>query len=79
MHTHKVIELMTEMNLTIGSKVSIQKSELNHLITLLTDFGYETIGPKIHNQAISYAVVEHLEDLPQGYSSEQERGYYRLH
>jgi ferredoxin len=79
MHTHKVIELMTEMNLTIGSKVSIQKSELNHLITLLRDFGYETIGPKIHNQAISYAVVEQLEDLPQGYSSEQERGYYRLH
>lgn len=78
MHIHKVTEIMAEMNLNIGSKVSIQKSELDHLITILRDSGFETIGPKVHNQAISYAPIEKLDDLPLGYSSEGERGYFRL-
>jgi formate hydrogenlyase subunit 6/NADH:ubiquinone oxidoreductase subunit I len=70
---------MTKMNLNIGSKVAIQKSELNRLISALRDSRYETIGPRVDNQAISYAPIKDLDDLPRGYSSDQERGYYRLH
>jgi ferredoxin len=69
---------MNEMNLNIGTKVAILKPEFNRLISALRESGYETIGPKIRNNALSYEPINALSDLPQGYSSEQERGYFRL-
>ncbi|UCF27300.1 MAG: 4Fe-4S dicluster domain-containing protein [Chloroflexota bacterium] len=69
---------MAEMILNIGSKISIQKTELDSLIKALRETGYETIGPVMQNQVISCAPIEKLDDLPQGYSSEGERGYFRL-
>jgi len=69
---------MKEITLKIGAKVTIRKSEINHLISALGESGYETIGPKVRDQAIAYAPINNLDDLPQGYTNEQERGYYRI-
>jgi ferredoxin len=69
---------MNTMNLNIGTKVAIRKPEFNRLISTLQDSGYETIGPMVRNDTLSYEPIKALDDLPQGYTSEQERGYFRL-
>jgi len=69
---------MTEGTLNIGAKVAIKKTQLNRLMASLQDSGYQTVGPRVRDNAITYTSINTLEDLPQGYVSEQERGHYRL-
>jgi len=69
---------MANGTLNIGAKVAIKKQQLNSLISSLQDSGYQTIGPRVRDNAITLAPINTLDDLPMGYISEQERGYYRL-
>jgi ferredoxin len=69
---------MANGRLNIGAKVAINKSQLNLLISSLQDSGYQTVGPRVRDNTITYAHIDTLEDLPRGYVSEQERGHYRL-
>ena len=69
---------MADKKLTIGAKVSIKKKQLNELISSLQKLGYQTIGPKVRDGAIIYDTIRSLDDFPQGYTNEQERGHYRL-
>jgi len=69
---------MANGRLKIGAKVAIKKPQLNLLISSLQGSGYQTVGPRVRDNAITYASINSLEDLPQGYISEQERGHYRL-
>lgn len=69
---------MVDKKLEIGTKVSIKKPQLNGLIKSLQGLGYRTIGQKVRDGAITYDEIINMDDLPQGYKEEQERGYYRL-
>jgi ferredoxin len=62
----------------IGSTITIEKPAFNLLLSRLKEEGYLPIGPRIKNESLVYEEIENLEDLPQGYSSEQKPGYFRL-
>lgn len=53
-------------------------SELDRLITALVQREYEVIGPVLRDEAIVYDHVESIEDLPAGWTDEQEPGRYRM-
>lgn len=69
---------MANGTLQTGTKVAIRKTQLDTLISSLQSNGFETIGPRPLDNTISYAPISSSQDLPIGYSSEQERGTYRL-
>ena len=52
--------------------------QLGNLIAALVRKGYEVIGPTMRDGAIVYDRVESVEDLPAGWTDEQEPGRYRL-
>jgi len=52
--------------------------QLGKLIEELVRKGYEVIGPTLRDGAIVYDNVESVEDLPAGWTDEQEPGRYRL-
>ena len=52
--------------------------QLGKLIEALLRKGYEIIGPRLRDGAIVYDNVESVEDLPAGWTDEQEPGRYRL-
>ncbi len=52
--------------------------QLGKLIEALVRRGYEVIGPRLRDGAIVYDKVESVEDLPAGWTDEQEPGRYRL-
>jgi len=56
----------------------LESSQLGNLITLLLQKGYEVIGPILRDGAIVYGHIESAEELPAGWSDEQEPARYRL-
>ncbi len=56
----------------------LDADQLGKLIEALVRKGYEVIGPTLRDGAIVYDKVESVEDLPAGWSDEQEPGRYRL-
>jgi sulfhydrogenase subunit beta (sulfur reductase) len=56
----------------------IKKEELSQLIQVLRDQGYCVVGPRVDQGAIVYAELETAEDLPRGWSDQQQPGQYRL-
>lgn len=56
----------------------IDVTALASLIPLLAARGYEVIGPVVRDAAVVYDAVEKLEDLPAGWTDEQDAGRYRL-
>ncbi|MEX2161366.1 MAG: 4Fe-4S dicluster domain-containing protein [Anaerolineales bacterium] len=69
---------MPEIKLNLGSQVAIRKPVFDQLLGNLAKAGYETIGPHIKDAALIYAPISGLADLPQGFTSEQDGGHYRL-
>ncbi|MEZ6133488.1 MAG: hypothetical protein R3C53_01130 [Pirellulaceae bacterium] len=57
---------------------SIDKRDVERLIRLLESQGYTVIGPVVQDEAIIYAEIGGMEDLPQGYHDAQGPGKYRL-
>jgi ferredoxin len=53
-------------------------ADLQALFDVLAGHGYEVIGPTIDQEAIVYAPISSVDDLPRGWSDEQEPGKYRL-
>jgi formate hydrogenlyase subunit 6/NADH:ubiquinone oxidoreductase subunit I len=56
----------------------LQAAELGKLIQVLLLKGYEVIGPTVRDGAIVYDHIESVEELPTGWTDEQEPGHYRL-
>jgi sulfhydrogenase subunit beta (sulfur reductase) len=56
----------------------IARAELQRLIDVLAELGYRVIGPTIDQQAIIYDEIESIDDLPRGWTDQQEPGKYRL-
>ena len=69
---------MSETNLTLGSRCILPQEGFDQLLALLREQGYETLGPRVREAALTYGPIEGLADLPQGYTSEQNAGHYRL-
>jgi formate hydrogenlyase subunit 6/NADH:ubiquinone oxidoreductase subunit I len=69
---------MSDLTIEIGTVVSIQKTELDNLITQLAKMGYEVIGPKARDHTIIHAPMKSAAELPLGYNSRQEPGKYWL-
>jgi len=62
----------------IGSTITIEKEAFTLLLFRLKEEGYLTIGPRVKNESLVYEPIDNLEDLPQGYSTEQKPGHFRL-
>ena len=57
----------------------IDRHGLGSLIEVLRDRGYTVVGPTVREEAIVFDEVRGLEDLPAGWTDEQDGGTYRLH
>ena len=69
---------MPEMRLSINNEVVIHKTELDKLLVVLRQQGYQTVGPVIKHDALQYGPVETSLIFRKGYTSEQDAGQYRL-
>lgn len=55
-----------------------RKKDLPRLLETLTDAGYRVVGPTLREEAITYDDIRSVEDLPAGWTDEQDGGMYRL-
>jgi sulfhydrogenase subunit beta (sulfur reductase) len=69
---------MVRPSLHIGSKVVLERQHLQQLLDALGKKGYHVLGPTVRDQAIVYGEVSSLNDLPVGWTDEQNAGTYRL-
>ena len=69
---------MADVQIDLGATVILGKAEFDRLLARLRALGYTTVGPRVQDGAVTYGPVERLSDLPQGYTSEQDAGRYRL-
>jgi len=69
---------MVEIQLGIGSTLALPKGALEDILINLRNQGYDAIGPMIKDGAVVYSPLSSMQDLPKGYASEQDAGYYRL-
>lgn len=67
---------MTAMS--VGTKVIIAREDLQTLIDVLAESGYQVFGPTIRDGAIIYDEITHVEELPHGWTDLQDAGKYRL-
>ena len=56
----------------------IERAQFPKLIDALRARGYRVIGPRVRDGAIGYEDIQQVEDLPIGWTDEQEAGTYRL-
>lgn len=56
----------------------LQANQLGKLIEAISRKGYEILGPTVRDGAIVYDRMESAEELPAGWTDEQEPGRYRL-
>jgi len=70
--------MLNEHRPEIGSTITIQKPAFNSILSRLKEDGYLTVGPRIKNETLVYESIESLDDLPQGYVTDQQPGRFRL-
>lgn len=56
----------------------IERGDFGTLLTALAERGYTIIGPTVHDGTIVLDEVSAIEDLPAGWTDEQDGGHYRL-
>jgi sulfhydrogenase subunit beta (sulfur reductase) len=61
-----------------GGKLAIAQDGLQQIIGALAGRGYRVIGPTVRDGAIVYDTVAHLNELPVGWTDQQDGGRYRL-
>lgn len=62
----------------IGTQAIVTVEELQALLEALRRRGYRVVGPTLTDQVVVYDDVASVDNLPKGWSDEQEGGYYRL-
>lgn len=55
----------------------LQADDLDTLIQVVRDEGYQVLGPVLREGAIVYGQVNSASELPRGWTDEQEKGHYR--
>jgi sulfhydrogenase subunit beta (sulfur reductase) len=61
-----------------GGPMTMEREHLPRLLDALRERGYQVLGPTVAEQAIVYDELSAVEDLPIGYTDEQDGGSYRL-
>jgi ferredoxin len=56
----------------------LERWDFPELFTAISACGYQLIGPTLRDGAVTYAEISAVEDLPIGYTDDQEKGTYRL-
>jgi len=56
----------------------LARPQLGRLLAALVGRGYAVLAPVVREQALAFAEIERVEDLPIGWRDEQEPGRYRL-
>lgn len=56
----------------------LQHAQLDDLIRVLAQAGYQVVGPRVRDGAIVFEPIEHAAQLPYGTSGQQQPGSYRL-
>jgi ferredoxin len=59
-------------------QVVLERADLDRLIAVLRDDGYDVIGPVARDGAIVYESIQRAADLPVGWLDDQSPGRYRL-
>jgi sulfhydrogenase subunit beta (sulfur reductase) len=62
----------------IGERVIVERQDFQKLLDALRQKGYVTVGPTVRDRAIIYDEIASVEDLPIGWTDEQDGGKYRL-
>ncbi len=62
----------------MNPQTTIDPQGLNQLIESLIKTGYQVMGPTLRDGAIIYDTISKVEELPQGWTDEQDGGLYRL-
>jgi sulfhydrogenase subunit beta (sulfur reductase) len=62
----------------VSNRTVIERHTLDNLIQALARRGFQVVGPTVRENAIVYDRVSSLEDLPAGWTDEQDGGVYRL-
>jgi len=63
---------------TEDARAVVDRGALDRLIPSLESRGYQVVGPVLRDGAIVYDTLTSLNDLPAGWTEEQEAGRYRL-
>lgn len=69
---------MPDRTPNIGAHVSIAKESLQDILKILREMDYTLVGPTLGEAAIVYEEIDDVDDLPIGWTAEQEAGTYRL-
>lgn len=69
---------MTYNPLKVADEVVIDRDDLQQLLDILGDDGYQTIGPVIREGSMEYGELKAISDLPIGWRDGQGPGTYRL-
>ncbi len=69
---------MTYPTLPIGARVTMQREHLSQLIEALHRRAYRVMGPTLRDGAIVYDELTTVDELPIGWTDEQEAGTYRV-
>jgi formate hydrogenlyase subunit 6/NADH:ubiquinone oxidoreductase subunit I len=74
----KELKEMSTAALHIHDRVVVEREHLPQVLAYLSSNGYQVVGPTVREQAIVYDTLTSLDDLPIGYTDEQDGGSYRL-
>lgn len=69
------------MTMTVSCESSpefLTRQQLDQLIRMLNDDGFDVVGPTVDQNAIVYDRISSLSDLPLGWTDQQSPGSYRL-
>ncbi|HEY1348141.1 MAG TPA: 4Fe-4S dicluster domain-containing protein [Ktedonobacteraceae bacterium] len=64
--------------ITNGERVVVERAAFPQLLASLQVRGYQVLGPTVRESAIVYDTLNCVDDLPVGYTDEQDGGHYRL-
>jgi formate hydrogenlyase subunit 6/NADH:ubiquinone oxidoreductase subunit I len=73
-----VHEISVQNGVVAGDVVIIERSDLQHLLDILVARDYRVIGPTARDGAIVYDDLASTDQLPVGWTDEQDGGSYRL-
>jgi sulfhydrogenase subunit beta (sulfur reductase) len=65
-------------DVNIKDQVCIEHAGLRGLFEVLKANGYQPVGPRLRDGAIVYDELDSIDDLPAGWTDEQDGGKYRL-
>jgi sulfhydrogenase subunit beta (sulfur reductase) len=66
------------MPIQAGQSAVLERNDFDAFLLAVTARGYQLIGPTIRDEAIVYGPVDSANDLPAGWTDEQDGGKYRL-